>query len=57
MKALETGGTFNQFLPFLVLEPSDYHFTAHSGQEPPSVDVRKSLSNVTFQTVSTAAMV
>ena len=49
VKALETGGTFNQFLPFLLLEPSDCHFTAHSKQELPSTGVRRSLSNVTLQ--------
>lgn len=49
MKALKIGGTFNQFLPFVVLEPSDYRFTTHSGQEPPSVGVRRSLRNVTLQ--------
>lgn len=49
MKALEIGGTFNQFLPFLLLEPSDYDFTAHSEQELPSLGVRRSLSIVTLQ--------
>lgn len=48
MKALEIGGTFNQFLPFLLLEPSDCDFTAHSEQELPSVGVRRSLSNMTL---------
>lgn len=49
MKALEIGGTFNQFLPFLLLEPFDYHFIACSVQELLSIGVRRSLNNVTLQ--------
>lgn len=49
MKASKIGGTFNQFLPFLLLEPSDYRFTTHSEQELPSIGVRRSLSNMTLQ--------
>lgn len=47
MEALEVSGTFNQFLPCVLLEPSRYHFTAHSELELPRARIRRSPTSVT----------